>query len=216
MPSTPPRVKSQSASEREALSKRLRTAAPSFIKKSAPSESSLEKIRDKLREARNTVRQIYDAEETVKTLKKDYVTLRHETLPNMFMEAGIDQLGLPPEGNMPGYDCNLGAYYHANIAADWPADKRKEAFDFIDKRGDGDLIKTEITILIPRDERKKAKKVESALKKLKVNYTVDLSIPWSTLTAYVKEQIEKHDAILPLDTLGAQVGSVVKLTQRKT
>lgn len=197
-------------------SQRLRTAAPSFIRKAAPSENSLEKIRDKLREARDVTRKINDTEESLKLLKKDLHSLRHETLPDMFNEVGIDQLGLPPEGNMPGYDCNLGPYYHANIAADWPQDKRTEAFAYIEKRGDGDLIKTEITILIPRDERKKAKKVESALKKMKVNYTVDLSIPWATLTAYVKEQIEKHDAILPLDTLGAQVGSVVKLNQRKT
>ena len=192
------------------------TSAPSFIKKAAPSEDVLEKIRQKLREARDTERRMSDMSESLKEQTKLLQGLRHETLPDMFIQAGIDNLGIPAEGNLPGYDFELKPFYRANIAADWPEDRRREAFDFLEKSGNGDLIKTTIVILIPRDERAKAKKVQSALKKLKVNYEVDLSVPWGTLTAYVKEQIEKHDAVLPLDKLGAQVGTVVKMTQRKS
>jgi hypothetical protein len=190
-------------------------AAPSFIKKVQPSEASLEKIRARLREARSIEKQISSMSEDVDGLKKDLNSLRHETLPDMFIEVGIDNLGIPAEGNLPGYDFKLSPYYRANIGADWPSDRRQQAFDYLEKRGDGDLIKTTITVLLPRDQRKMSKKIEVFLRKLKVNYSVDLSVPWSTLTAYVKEQIEKNDAVLPLETLGAQVGNVVKMNERK-
>jgi hypothetical protein len=51
-------------------------------------------------------------------------------------------------------------------------------------------------------------------RKLEVSYSSKLSVPWNTLTAFVKEQVEKG-AVLPLDILGATVGRVVKLKARK-
>jgi hypothetical protein len=191
-------------------------SAPAFIERAEPSADVLEKIRQKLREARDAERRMSDMSESLKEQTKLLQGLRHETLPDLFIDAGIDNLGIPAEGNLPGYDFELKPFYRANIAADWPQERRKQAFDFLEQRGDGDLIKTTIVVLIPRDQRAKAKKVESALKKLKVNYEIDLSVPWGTLTAWIKEQIEKHDATLPLETLGAQVGTVVKMTQRKS
>ena len=195
--------------------KKRASAAPTFVRKAAPSDATLEKIRAQLRIARDKVKQLADLTETSKEVSKELNTLHHETLPDMFQEVGIDQLGLPTEGNNAGCDFQLKPFYRANIAADWAPERRQEAFDYLDEEGHGDLIKTTITVFLPRDERAKAKAIEKFLISKKVEYAIDLNIPWATLTAFVKEQIEKHDAILPLDKLGAQVGNVVKMKERK-
>ena len=43
---------------------------------------------------------------------------------------------------------------------------------------------------------------------------VAMGVPWTTLTALVKEQVEQGEPV-PLDTLGATVGQVAKITKRK-
>jgi hypothetical protein len=195
--------------------RKARTSAPAFVEAQPVDEATLEVIRNKVREARSLEVEIETLNERTSEKNKELSTIRHETLPEMFAAVGIDTLGVPAEGNYPAYDCKLANFYRANIPTSWSPEKRKEAFDYIEKSGDGDLIKTEYVVLLPRGERKNAKALEAFLKKSKLEYTVDMSIPWATLTAYVKERIEKHGDVLPLDKLGAQVGMVVKVTKRR-
>jgi hypothetical protein len=126
-----------------------------------------------------------------------------------------ENLGLPAEGNKPAYDAKLAPYFRANIAADWDAERRVKAFKELEKRGAQDLIKTEITVLVPREDRQKVKAIEAALKKLKAEYEINLSVPHTTLTAWVREQIVEHKKAIPLDVFGAQVGMVVNMRERK-
>lgn len=183
--------------------------------KVAPSESSLERVRAILREARDKDREIADLEERTKTAKAVVLDLKQKKLPDIYDEVGIDNLGLPAEGNMPAYDCPLEPYYHANISVDWEEDKRAAAFAYLDGINAGDLIKSVFIVALPRGNRKIALAVEKALGKLRVEFTTDLSVPWNTLTAWVKEQVEKRNTTPNLDLIGATVGRVVKLKQRK-
>jgi hypothetical protein len=188
---------------------------PKNAKPKVATADQLAAIRDKMREARDLKVVINNLEEQIKEKKLDQNTIEHETLPEMFTKAGIDNLGLPAEGNLPAYDAKLKPYYHANIAAEWPPEKRQEAFDYLIKNKHGDLIKTAVTILLGRGDHALLVKIKKLLKPLKLDVTVDLSVPWNTLTAFVKEQIEDKKVILKLDLLGAQVGQVVSLKQRK-
>lgn len=183
--------------------------------KTAPSEDRLEKVRIVLRSARDKDREINDLEARTKELKAQVLELKQKTLPDIYDEASIDNLGLPAEGNLPAYDCKLEPYYHANISADWEPEKREAAFAYLDKTGSGDLIKSVYVVALPRGNRKLAIAVQAALKKLKVDFSTDLSVPWNTLTAWVKEQVEKKNTTPNLDVLGATVGRVVKLKERK-
>ncbi len=133
----------------------------------------------------------------------------------MFTEINIDSLGLPAEGNLPAYDTELKPYYKANIPVDWEPERRQAAFDYLDEQNAGDIIKSVFIVAIPRGKRAVALKVQKALEKLKVEYTADLSVPWNTLTAWVKESVEKHKTVPNLDVLGATVGQVVNLKERK-
>ncbi len=180
----------------------------------APSEDRLETIRSVLRLARDTELRISDLTEKLKEEKKELLELQHETLPTLFQELGIDRLGLEPEENTPGYDCSLGEYYKAAIPAEWPLEQQEEAFDYLEEVGSGDLVKHQFTVLLPRGSEKLAKKLVAALERLSVEYEQRRSVPWGTLTAWLREQCEA--GVVPeLKKIGATVGKIVKLKRRK-
>lgn len=184
--------------------------------KTAPTEASLEVVRRHIRQARDNERQIADLQTRLKELGEAQTKLTQKTLPDLFTEVGIDVLGTPAEGNLPSYDAKLSPYYHANIATEWPDEKKAAAFNYLSEAPGGeDLIKTVITIPLGRGDRKTALKVEKSLDKLGVTFTSSLGVPWNTLTAWVKEQVEKHQTTPKLDLIGATVGNVVKLKERK-
>lgn len=197
------------------------SSAPSFIaeaaKADAPkvSEDTLEKVRVVLRETRDRELEIRGLEERLRTLKTSQNTAEHVTLPTMFQEANIDKLGLPAEGNLPAYDTELKPYYHANISSDWPPEQREEAFSWLTRHSHGDLIKSVVVITFPREEVKKAKALVQKQQKLGRSAQIEMTVPWNTLTAWLKEQVEKFMSTPPLDKLGATVGRVVKLKPRK-
>lgn len=183
--------------------------------KAAPSEDRLEKVREQLRVVRDLDLSIGNFEEKLKTAQKARVTVIHETLPAMFAEVGIDKLGLPAEGNLPAYDAALGPYYKASISAEWPSEKQDAAFDWLEKHEHGDLIKNTFVIELGRDDAERARDLRKALEKAGFAYANKRAVSWNTLTAWLKEQVEKVGTTPPLDLLGATVGSVVKLKERK-
>lgn len=192
------------------------TKAPAFVKAEPLSEDQLSRITAKLRAARDLKLEIAQTEEALKDKKSHLTAIERVELPEMFQKAGINSLGLDPEGNMPGYDCSKEPYYRANIAASWPEEKRQAAFDWLKKNGGPDLIKTEISIMLPQKSQAIVKQVVKALKALKVtSFTVSESVPWSSLTAFVRECYKRQKKV-PLDVLGADVGEVVNLKQRQT
>ena len=44
---------------------------------------------------------------------------------------------------------------------------------------------------------------------------LELTVPWNTLTSYVREQVEGDHPPLDLEILGATAGQVVKIKKRK-
>jgi hypothetical protein len=191
--------------------------APAYVKaKAAPGEPELEKIRDACKAARNLQLEISDAENALKEKRASLNDLERKVLPDLFSVAGITSLTLEANGNMPAYEAERSPYYRANIAANWPDEKRQEAFDWLEKNGGGDLIKAEIIITLPRKSEKLRKSVLAALKKLKLpDVEVDLAVPWSSLTSFVRECYEKRKIKPPLDKLGADVGEIVRLKVQK-
>ena len=136
----------------------------------------------------------------------------YRELPDLMDAAGIALVELPPEGNYPAVVAKAGPFYRANIAADWPPEKRAAAFKWLDDNGHGDLIKTTVSVPFSRDQRDEAKELKEKLEAEGLPTVVGESIPWATLTAWLKEMVEKHSATdLPLETLGATVGRVVTI-----
>jgi hypothetical protein len=193
-----------------------RDEAPSSVKPRTADPGQLKRITDKLKEARDLRLEIASDAEQTKIKQGNLVTLERKTLPDLFNSAGITNLGLEPEGNMPGYEAKREAYVHASIAASWPDEKRQAAFDYLTKHGGGDLIKMEISVMLPMKSTKQQKEVIAALKKLKVPYEVSRAVPWGSLTAFVREMITRKKVMPPLDVLGADVGEMVVMKPRVT
>jgi hypothetical protein len=174
----------------------------------------LARVRERVRQLRDLEAEINDLEGRLSDLNKTYKSLTTQELVDLLQEAGIDHLGLPAEGNLPAYMATLSPYYGANIAASWDISRKQAAFDWLNDHGAGDLIKAQVTINLPRGELNTALKLNEELQKKGFEPSFNMSVSHQTLTAFVREQLEKGE-ILPLETLGANVGQVVKLKERK-
>lgn len=189
------------------------SAIASALEESKPEtpQDKLDAIRDKVRKARDLELEIAELNARVKEKSDELNVIKAKELVDLFSEVGMDHFGLEAEGNNPAYDAERKPYYHANI----PEDKAPAAFKWLDDEGHGDIIRTTITIAFGKDERKKAQRVEKSLEKAGIGYNTKLGVPWNTLTAFVKERIEKYEEDLPLSILGATVGQVVTIKPRK-
>ena len=176
----------------------------------------LEAIRNELRNVRDLRLKLVDLQQQVSETNQAIYEKERVTLPDMFIDAGVDTVGLPAQGNSPAYDAKLEPYYKANILSSWEPDRKQAAFDWLIKHGAGDLIKSTITIRLPLGSDKLRKRIVSALSKFKgIDISHEMSVPWNTLTAYVKECFTKARRVPPLDLIGAEVGSIVKMNERK-
>lgn len=169
----------------------------------------LRQVRDLTKRARDIKMEVADLDERSKASKRELWGIEHDSLPELMAELGLKGIELEAEGNLPAYSAKLKPYYHANIKVDWPDEKREEAFTWIENKGGGDMIQTVIAVELPRTERNTAIKVERALDKLKVPYTSEKAIHHGTLSAWIKEMVEVHKEVPPLDLLGATIGSIV-------
>jgi len=180
-------------------------------RKRKPSQDRLEEVREAAKRLRDLALSAASLEERLKQIREQKRNIEMQELPDLFDTAGVTSITLAAEGNLPEYTCKVSPYYHANIRADWPPQKKEAAFTWLRDHGSGDLIKQVFTIELGMGMDKQAKAIQAALNKLKVKYNQEQSVPWNTLTSFVKEQIEKHQETPPLETLGATVGRIAKI-----
>lgn len=182
----------------------------------APSQAESAKLTEMGRELYNLDRELERLEKEVEKTKQRRHVLATKEMPDYMQNIGQDRIGLPEFG----VDLIVDDFFHAVIQAEWPPEKREAAFKWLEDNGHGDLIKTIVTIAFPRRALPAARWLIDKVKSLKhKSFTVpepsvEMTVPWNTLTAFVKEQYKKGVA-LPLDTLGATVGRVVKVKGRK-
>jgi uncharacterized Fe-S cluster-containing radical SAM superfamily enzyme len=133
-------------------------------------------------------------------------------MPALFEESGTDRIGIPE------YDIDLVMknYYHANIAANWPLEKREAAFNYLEEQGHGDLVRVDVTVSFGKQEATEARMLAEHLRtKFGYQPTIEKTIPWNSLTAWLKEQVEKYGRVPLLEMIGATVGKTVKAEERK-
>ena len=191
----------------------------------------LEAIRNVAKRARDMQLNIAQLEEDLKVAKSALNSIYYDTLPQMLMEVGLDKIGIAKEGNYPGYDYKLKKFYRANIAAKWDDAKREAAFEYVKAMGAEDIIKTEVSVLFPKGGLKLARKLVATAKKMKVPVLVgkkkiakpvlvelSKSIPHGTLSAWLKELVEKQHKVPTaenLEKIGGSIGVVVEPEERK-
>jgi len=180
-------------------------------------QDKLEFVREQVRQMRDLERRIEDIEALSKELRGQRRQMEMETLPELFMNLGINSLGLDAEGNMPAYDARLLPHYAAKISAEWPMEQQQEALDWLRKNKLGDLIKTIITIELGLGTATVLRRIEALLGKLKIPYRKEESVHHMTLTKFIRDRYGdgKPLGTQDLRVLGATVGHVVKLKPKK-
>ena len=178
----------------------------------------LNTVRDCARKMRDTQLEIADLEEKLSQANKRLQHLRFTELPDLFAEAGVTSVGLEAEGNMPAYEVQVRPYYYANIRADWPEEKREEAFQLLSDLGHESVIATEVAVRFDRGDYKKAMDLIGKLSgDLGLHPSLRQSVPWNTLTALLKSEFEAgRGGAIPLDKLGATVGREARLKKEKS
>jgi hypothetical protein len=172
-------------------------------------------LRATVRRAREIEAEIADIGEREAEKKQELGRLLREELPDLFGEMSIREITVEAEGNRPEVRARAKAFYQANIAADWEEPRRERAFQWLEDNGDGDIIKREFTILLGREEDERSRELAKLLREAGFVYTVKKSVPWNTLTAWLREMVEKREVTPPLETFGATVGRVVELKDMK-
>lgn len=193
---------------------------PNFIPKGRTNGDafSFNKLKNAAIEARDCSQELIDAEERVKVLKQKLNNLYQKILPDMMDEAGVDHIGLAAEGNSPAIDFKLRPFYSAAIASKWDDRKKAEAFDYLESVGASDLIKTQITINLPKGETEMANDILKMLSEIDVMANISQTVHPQTLTAWLRELVETNNTIpsqSDLEKIGGTVGRVVKPVERK-
>lgn len=179
--------------------------------KPAVDEDATTRLREAVKKARQIQQGIEDLETQLAAQKADLNRMFRDELPDLMDKIGTRMMELEGEGNQPPFIAKLVPYYYANIAADWPEEKRKAAFGWLEANGHGDLIKTNVTVPFRREDRKKAIAFTAGLQKKGVVSIVKEEVHFMTMKAWLKEQIEEKKTMPPLDLIGGDVGRVVEI-----
>ena len=210
--------------------------APDVLKRieerGAPPVSSdkLDAIKALVREDRAILQRIKNGNALLKTLKEDHNEYKMNKLPTAMEALGIPSITVEGNGNEPPFTAVLKPYYHANIRSErgkrgesWTREQRQAAFDYLKEIGHDDILRTTVTYSFPKgvtmkqvqDFCREAAKIGVGNGKSKMRTPapeVEYGVPWSTLTSWLKEQVEVHKFIPDLEKIGGVVGKVVEIT----
>jgi hypothetical protein len=176
----------------------------------AASPDQLENIRRLAAEMRDLQTHNASMQEQIKQNNERIEKIKWQDLLDAMDRARMRSFVLEAEGNFPAYEIKTGAYYHANISSDWPEEQRAKSFAWLGKHEPG-MLRNTISVEFGKNTAKQQKMLAAFCKKNKMNFQQIFGVPWNTLTAYVKEQIEEHKATPPLELLGAKVGRVANM-----
>lgn len=198
--------------------------APDFIR---DADTSGIQSKDKLDQARKLGLEFFELEEEIEKLEEKLATkkerkleLQHKTLPTLFGDAQIDIIGLPDQN----VDIEIKPYYKASISSEWPTDDIKKGFETLEELDGQDIIRAELKVLFMKEEYEDAKELAEFIRRSwpKANshpVNIDMSVPWMTLTKFVREYSEDEttDPLTEeqLKALGATIGRIAKIKKRK-
>lgn len=150
---------------------------------------------------------VADAEDVLKSKKEDLRLISEDLLPALMAEARQKKLVTADD-----LEIEITKDYRASI----PEACRAQAFAWLEKSGNGGMIKHEIKINFGRGEEAWAKKFlrDMAQRKKQLNYGRRDFVEPMTLKSFVKKAIEAGK-VVPKDLLGVFVQDFAKVTVKK-
>lgn len=170
-----------------------------------------------VRLARDLVRldsRVEDLEQMLEEAKRERKRLAEVDLPAAFDNAHTDRMGVP-EWDV---DVVMKPWVHANLPKD--PGERQAAIKWLDDNGHADILRVFVTVEFQKGDFERARQLEDYIRKWAKDNRVNVApmseetVPWNTLTAFIKGLLEKGE-VVPLETLGAAIGRVAKVVERK-
>ena len=127
-------------------------------------------------------------------------------IPDAMLAIGLSELRLAN-----GEKVAISKFYSASI----PADHAEEAFAWLRKTGNDDIIKNSLSLSFGRGEDDLAREVAQMLVQKGLAPQQKIFVHPMTLKSFVRERIEGAQE-LPLDIFGVYVGSKTKITIPKS
>jgi len=169
-------------------------------------QTDLTEIREKAKELRDCYLEKAYLEEQLKALGSKIEHVERHELIDMFDNAGITRIDVDADGNHPAFVAKRATVYGAKI----PEERTKEALNWFESAGHGDLVKSLIVIMFGMQEHEERLRVMKLLSDHNVQYGTKDSIHHMTLKAFVKGELTKG-RIIPMELLGAYVFDEVKI-----
>lgn len=135
-------------------------------------------------------------EEALKAVRAELETVSTKDLPDALAEVGMSEFKMES-----GEKITVKPFYSAKINDA----NREQCFTWLEDNGHGDLIKHSISVILGKGEQEVAEQVTQALSLLNITPKVDLSVHSSTLTAFIREQVEGGQEF-PLDLFNTYIG----------
>jgi hypothetical protein len=171
----------------------------------AEQASSLETLVQLAKDLQAKDAEVVKANEALALVKGEADTLRNRTIPNLMERLKMESFKLQ-DGSEIGVK--------KDIKTSLTVDKKPAALAWIRKRGDGGIIKTELTLAFGADEEKKVEEARTLLREKGFTPDVGENVHPSTLKSYVKERMEAGDNI-PLSTFSVFEFKEAKITLPK-
>lgn len=146
-------------------------------------------------------REIEHAEQQLKAAKESARQLREEAIPAALTELGVTDVRL-----LSGEKVSMQQDVYASI----PADKKFEAFDWLERHAFGGLIKTEVSVQFGKGELGAASEFFERLKSQGLAPDFARNVHPQTLKAWLRERLAKADPV-PLELFGARPVWVAKI-----
>ena len=205
----------------------------------APSTEQSLSVREKAVELVTIDQRIEKGEQLLTELKARREVIARRELVDAMDAIGQDVLGLAEfEVDIKTEDFVFASIPNPDSEKDpevaaRKAELRAGAFAWLVENEHDGLIKTVVTVELPRGAYEDAQRIKRVIDELRpidpetgepcgnnvapLGYSAQIqeSVHWGTLTSFVKEQLKRPEVALPLEMLGATVGRVAKIVKRK-
>lgn len=148
---------------------------------------------------------IGESETALKDLREQLRRVAEEDLPSALAELGLKTITLDS-----GEKIDIREDFVVGIAEV----NKPEAFNWLESKGFGALVKTEVKVQFGKGELAKAQALLVTLGKKKLNVGLTRNVHWQTLKAFVVEQTRAARKI-PLELFGAHPTTKAVITQPK-
>lgn len=165
----------------------------------------LKKVATYVRQQLALENRVAELEDELKRTKRSLDELSGETLPATLQEFGLSELTMAD-----GSKVSVQTVVSANISKE----RQEAAHEWLRDHGHGDLIKNTVSVTFGRGEDEKAKDLLRMLDAQGHDPDQKEAVHPSTLKAFVKEQLERGEAI-PSETFGIFIGQKTVIKKGK-